>query len=212
MLRAKTPNSLLMRPLERLSGLPSPYDFLEGLGCLYRESHGPSRKGVKVPYLPKDGIINENIRQEMVLGFTGDILDTKGLPAEIGEDVARLFGDCDGLVGNFESIITDLPGHGTSVRHIPQIIDALERMYSPRCTYLSVANNHAGDYPAEVLLDSIHKLEKRGFNVFGWNERPFADIGNSVRVVGATDWSNASCESVYMLDDKKTPLLGKENA
>jgi hypothetical protein len=212
MLRDKNHKSILMRPLERLSGLPSPYNFLEGLGCLYRESHGPSRRGVRIPCLPKDGLINKGIEEELTLGFVGDILDTKGLPAEIGEDVVRFFDDCDAVVGNFESVITDLPGHGTSVRHVPQIIDALEKIFPPQSTYLSIANNHAGDYPPEVLFDSVRKLEERGFNVFGWNERPFADIGDSVRIVGATDWSNASCDSVYMLNNKKTPLLKKENA
>jgi len=212
MLKDKNHKSILMRPLERLSGLPSPYGFFEGLGCLYRETHGPSRRGVRMPALPKDGVINEGVREEITIGFVGDILDTKGLPAEIGEDVIRFFEDCGALVGNFESIITGLPGLGTSVRHIPQIIDALEKLYSPASTYLSIANNHAGDYPAEVLFDSIHRLEMRGFNVFGWNERPFVDIRDSIRVVGATDWSNASCDSVYMLDDKNTPLLQKADA
>jgi hypothetical protein len=86
----------------------------------------------------------------MTLRFVGDILDTKGLSSEINGDVVRFFSDCDVMIRNFESIITDLPGHGTSVRHVLQIIDALEGIFPPHSTYLSIANNHAGDYPADV--------------------------------------------------------------
>jgi hypothetical protein len=213
MFRDKNHKTILMRPLERLSGLPSPYGFFEGLGILYREKYGPNRRrGVKVPYLPKKTVINDGVREELMVGFVGDILDTKGLPAVISEDAIRFFDGCDAVVGNFESIITDQPGHGTSVRHIPEIIDTLERFFPPNSTYLSIANNHAGDYPAEVLFDSIHKLEDRGFHVFGWNERPFIDIGGSLRVIGATDWSNAACDSVFMLDDRVIPALQKADA
>jgi hypothetical protein len=209
----KNHKSILMRPLERLSGLPSPYNFFEGLGCMYREKHGPSHhKGIRAPYSPKTGMVNEGVKEELAIGFVGDILDTKGIPAVISEDLIRFFDGCDAVVGNFESIITDLPGHGTSVRHIPEIIDTLENFFPPRSTYLSVANNHAGDYPATVLFDSIHRLEERGYRVFGWNERPFVDIGESLRIIGATDWSNAACESVYMLDNRKTPQLRKVDA
>jgi hypothetical protein len=69
---------------------------------------------------------------------------------------------------------------------------------------LSVANNHAGDYSADVFYESIRLLENRGFKVFGWNDRPFVDLGSSVRVIGATDWSNAACTEVFMLDQELT--------
>lgn len=209
----KNHKPILMRPLERLVGLPSPYGFFEGIGILYREKHGLDRHGgVRVPYLPKKTMVNEGVRDELMIGFVGDILDTKGLPAVVSDDIGRFFYGCDAVVGNFESIITDLPGHGTSVRHIPEILDTLETVFPPSSTYLSIANNHAGDYPAAVLFDSIHMLEARGYHVFGWNERPYVDIGESLRVIGATDWSNAACDSVYMLDDRKTPQLKKPDA
>jgi len=212
MLSDKNHKSILMRPLERLSGLPSPYNLVEGLGCLYRESHGPSSRGVQLPYPPNEWTLNEGVTEETVLGFAGDILDTKGLPATIEPDAREFFSNCDAVVANFESIITSLPGHGTSVRHTPQILDTLERLFPPHSTYLSVANNHAGDYPAEILFDSVHLLENRGFNVFGWIDRPYTEIGKSIRVIGASDWSNASCDSVAMLDDTKTPVHIKQGA
>ena len=212
MLRDRNHKSILMRPLERLAGLPSPYGLVEGLGCIHRERRGPGRGGTPVPYLPKDGLVNDGVDEELTLGFAGDILDTKGLPAEPADDVVGFFADCDALIGNFESIITDLPGHGTSVRHDRRIVDALKRVFPPGSTYLSIANNHAGDYPADVLFESVDLLESRGFNVFGWNERPFVDVGGEVRVVGATDWSNAACDSVHMLEGALTPSLRKEGS
>jgi len=204
--------SILMRPLEKLSGLPSPYGFIEGLGCLYRESNGPATGGLHLPYPPKTWRVNEGVTEETVVGFIGDILDTKGMTARIESDVAAFFGDCDAVVGNFESIITDQPGHGTSVRHIPQIVEALAATFDPATTYLSIANNHAGDYPAAILTESVRMLEGRGFHVFGLHDSPFADLGDHIRVVGATDWSNAPCSSVAMLEGASTPLLAKPGA
>lgn len=208
----KNHKSILMRPLERLAGLPSPYNLWEGLGCLYRERYGPGRRGVRVPYLPKDCLVNEGISEELTVGFVGDILDTQGLPARVGDDVVDFFSNCDALVGNFESTITDLPGHGTSVRHDPRIIAALARLFPAEATYLSVANNHAGDFPPQVLFDSIRRLEEHGFTVFGWNERPHVDIGASLRVIGATDWSNAASDTVAMLEKQTIAPLKKPGA
>ena len=213
MLRDKNHKSILMRPLEKAFGLPSPYNLVEGLGCMQREQHGPDRKhGVRVPYLPHDSVINEGVTPEFRLGFVGDILDTKGMPAEIAPDIRAFFSDCDALLGNFESIITDLPGHGTSVRHIPAMMDTLAALFPPENTYLSIANNHAGDYPTAVLFNSIRQLEQRGFNVFGWDEKPYIDITSTLRVIGATDWSNAACEHVAMLEKRTTPTYRKAQA
>lgn len=213
MFRDKNHKSIIMRPLEKWFGLPSPYNLWEGLGCMYREQYGPDKnRGVRMPYLPNSAVINADITPELTIGFVGDILDTKSLHAEISKEIRAFFIDCDALLGNFESIITDLPGHGTSVRHIPEIMDTMATLFPPEATYLSIANNHAGDYPTEVLFKSIHHLEQRDFHVFGWNERPYADIGPSLRVIGATDWSNASCESVAMLEPDKTPTFIKDDA
>jgi hypothetical protein len=212
MFRDRSHKSIYMRPLERISGLPSPYGLLEGLGCLHRERRGPGRGGPPIPFPPREWILNEGIAQKVIVGFAGDVLDTRGLPARVGADVSAFYSDCDAVVANFESTITDLPGHGTSVRHIPQIVDALAEVFVPGRTFLSVANNHAGDYPAEVLLSSIRLLEDRGFSVFGLEERPFVDPCPALRVVGATDWSNAACDGIAMLDPRSTPRFMRPGA
>ncbi len=208
MIKDKNNKSILMRPLEKLIKMPSPYSLVEGIGILHREKNKPTfkHKGI-VNYLPKQAQINPNISEKYKLGIIGDILDTQGLPAIVDPSIKEFFQDCDYLIGNFESTITDLQGHKTSVKLKPEILDTLEELFPPEKTFLSVANNHAGDYSKDVFNKSVGMIEDRGFNICGWNERPYLDINDDLRLIVGTDWSNASCDWVYMINKELTPKL-----
>lgn len=213
MLTDKNHKSYLWRPVEKIFGIQSPYNWVESLGWNKRDKSGADAiHGVRVPYLPKDCLVNDGVLEEVTLGFVGDILDTKGLPAKTTPEVTAFFEDCDAIICNFESTITNLPGHKTATRHIRGIIDTLLSAFPPSKTYLSIANNHAGDFPLAVFRESIHLLEQNGYTVFGDTDRPFVDIVGPTRIITGTDWSNASNEHVAMLEKGPTCALRKPDA
>jgi hypothetical protein len=75
----------------------------------------------------------------------------------------------------------------------------LAELFPPDRTFLSVANNHAGDFPQAIFRQSLDSLRKRGFHVFGLWQAPFADIAGCVRVVGASMWRNRPCREIAPL-------------
>jgi hypothetical protein len=62
-----------------------------------------------------------------------------------------------------------------------------------------VANNHAGDLGEEKFFSSVRKLEQSGFNVFGWDKKPFFDINDNIRIISGTAWSNRKRDYVLTL-------------
>jgi hypothetical protein len=131
------------------------------------------------------------VKAAMKLCFIGDIMDMRGHELSIAADVKEFIQSCDFLIGNFEGTITNakkkLP---TTQVHDPSILDSLAACFPPSHTALSLANNHAGDFPAEILQNCLQIVQEKGFHVFGLSERPFVDIGSNVRVVAASMWSN----------------------
>ncbi len=85
-------------------------------------------------------------------------------------------------------------------RHDPSILDSLAGLFPSDQIFLSVANNHAGDFPAAIFRQSVNRLRDRGFHLFGLREAPFADIEGCVRMVAASMWSNRPCGEIAYLD------------
>ncbi|RPI97991.1 MAG: hypothetical protein EHM32_00380, partial [Spirochaetales bacterium] len=113
---------------------------------------------------------------------------------------------CDYLIGDFEGTITGKKSARWPIafdqRHDAAIIGDLAAIFRPERTYLSVSNNHAGDF-GEELFSSVGILKSAGFNVFGWDEAPFADIGSDLRVAAGTMWSNREFAHTLKLDRAK---------
>lgn len=119
----------------------------------------------------------------------------------------EFIGKSDYFIGNFEGTITEQPKKAcfspSDQRHDRGIVDALAAIFTPEKTYLSVANNHAGDFSKEEFLASVNILESYKFNVFGWNERPFVDVNDDIRIIAGTMWSNRKCDYISELQDSK---------
>lgn len=56
--------------------------------------------------------------------------------------------------------------------------------------YLSLANNHAGDFEQSIFHQGLDTLKTIGFNVFGTSNSPFIDLSPNVRIFTGTCWSN----------------------
>ena len=121
-------------------------------------------------------------------------MDMEGHVWVPGDDLKQFFGQCNSLVGNFEATIvtrTQKEPKGVffnvSQRHDENIISSFRNFFDPKRTYLSLANNHAGDFGRLAFERSVRVLEQNGFHVFGLVDAPFVDVGKHVRIITGTE-------------------------
>ncbi len=129
------------------------------------------------------------------VAFIGDIMSVGNRRLTLSPSVASFIADCDYLIGNLEATITDSRSRNGVIFGALQwqdahVIEVLESLFPPAATYLSVANNHAGDFEEQDFKRSVNMLEERGFHLFGHVARPYVDLGNAVRLHASTMWSN----------------------
>jgi hypothetical protein len=205
MRRPRSPLTVLTMGNTKRFGIDSdrggPYPFRESIVWLWRNIRGVRKTNpCGIQTLPRETILNP-IRPRITLGVVGDIMAMGRHTLHIAADVRLFFQGCDCLIGNMEGTVTGAgkPSPGVQ-RHNPSILDVLAGLFHPGRTFLCVANNHAGDYPAGTFKKSINYMRDRGFHVFGLRKEPFADIADGVRVVGASMWSNRPCGEIAFFD------------
>lgn len=186
------------------------YPLKEVFIWIYHYIFGPSNNNKKeLEIIPKRHELNE-VLQEYTLLFIGDIMDLNFNDLMIDESVKVFVRDSDFLIGNFEGTITTEDKEVMDKRHKPQILEALKNLFSPNKTYLSVANNHGGDFGPRSFLGSLQQLKQWGFNVFGTRKNPFVDVNDSIRILGGTQWTNHPCDYLYDLKEPEKYL--RENS
>ena len=169
----------------------------------YRFVRGVSKKNRRnMTYLPQEYMLNK-ITSEKRIAFIGDIMELKERDLLIGKDVKEYLKGVDFLIGNFEATITKEKRIFMDQRHKEQIIDSLEDLFPPEKTFLSVANNHSGDYGATTFLKSCQKLLNRGYTIFGTKQNPYIDLPGEIRIIGGSMWSNRPCD--YIVNFYDTP-------
>ncbi len=180
----------------------TPYNLKETLGWFKRNYFGVTRKnrGLVKP-LPRSFTLNKNVISKYSLAFIGDIMDMNGKNLVIGQALKGFIQECDYLVGNFEATLTDAKGAYMAQRHQSQILDALADLFNPQHSFLSLANNHAGDFGRKIFTESIKEIKSRGFSIFGITEQPYLDIQEDIRIIGGTMWSNQKCNYVAKFDE-----------
>lgn len=186
--------------------LVSNYPVKEAFVWLSHYIFGPSKmKKGNVETIPKDYSLNE-ISPKYTISFIGDIMDLNFKDLIIDESVKRFIRGADFLIGNFEGTLTTMKREVMDKRHKPQIMDALDTLFPPKRTYLSIANNHGGDFGPRNFLNSVNQLKERGFNVFGTGKNPFVDLNDNIRVLGGTQWTNHPCNYIYNLTEPEKYL------
>jgi len=171
--------------------LGTPYDFREEMGWLWRNVMGVKAfNPCGIRPLPQHSELNQ-IQPRMTLCFIGDIMDMRHHRLMIGADLEEFIRPCDFLIGNFEATITHARKPRLAAqRQDPAILDSLANLFPPHRTVLSVANNHTGDFSADILHHSISLMKQKGFHVFGLNRNISIDCESQVRIVAASMWSN----------------------
>ena len=195
----------------------SPYPFHETLEWVVRNGLGASNKNSELTQsIPKKGTLYPDIDTKYCICAVGDIMDMRGSDLSIGPNLSTYVEKNDTkttyYLGNFEATITDKKGPSIYQKHKPQIIDALAELFPPERTYLSIANNHAGDFEPEIFHNSIKLLENAGFHIFGLKSKPTTHLSQSIQlstsitsdisVTTASQWSNLDTDIIPYLDDK----------
>ena len=97
--------------------------------------------------------------------------DAPGRAVRRGRDpfarVAHWLSAADVRIGNLESIVattgTPVPDKPYTFRAHPRVLDPLKRHFDA----VSLANNHAGDYGPQAMLESMRLLDGHGIGWFG---------------------------------------------
>jgi hypothetical protein len=187
------PSGILNQPL-------AAYPLREELRWLWRNIRGVRKTNpCTIQPLPEEALLNP-IRTCLRLGFVGDIMEMRRKSLNITPAVPLFFQDCDYLIGNLEGTITKAGKPRLDAqRHDPSILDTLAGLFPPDRTFLSVANNHAGDFPPAVFRQFLDLLQHRGYHLFGLRTAPCAHIAGCVQVAAASQWSNRPCTEIASL-------------
>jgi len=181
----------------------------ESIWWLWRNVRLKRKNPENITFLPKKICLNK-INSEYSLVFIGDIMDLGHKFLEISSGLKNFVQASDFLIGNFEAIITDAKPRGVDQVHDEKVIEGLKKFYPPSRTYLSVANNHAGDFGRAIFERSVQILADAGFNVFGTVQNPVIELTSDVHVATGTMWSNRTCDFItYIKDIKRSHLKAK---
>ena len=194
------------RSFAKLFTVDTPYNARESIFWAIKSIIGPIRENAGiVEAIPNSYVFDNGVKSELEGIFIGDIMPTYKARLSFSQGLRDFVKGSDFLVGNFAGTITNLrrkfPDLSLDQRHLPQIMGMLTEFFPPEKTYLSICNNHAGDFGEKMFLKSVNMLESHGFKVFGWDKRPYADINDNIRVVIGTIWSNHVCNYVCKLED-----------
>jgi len=192
----------------------TPYNTMESLGWVVRNLTGFSGRnaGVVEP-LKSPHTFNEGLTCRYKVTVIGDILPMEKGRLAIDARLREFIGEGDYLIGNFEGTITEKKSPFWPVafdqRHDAAIVEYLAGMFRPDKTYLSVSNNHTGDFDEEAFSGSVGILKSSGFNVFGWDERPYVEVNDDIRIVAGTMWSNRAFARALPIDGAKDHLKAR---
>jgi len=167
-----------------------PYTPREGLGVLWRNLVGAdARNEADVHFAPRRNVLNA-IDPRVSVGFGGDVMSMFERPLRIDPSVRDFWAPCDHVLLNFEGVITAEPQIAPDQKHTRPILDSLLQAAPAERLVLSLANNHTGDYGEPTCRYTLDLLRERGFRCFGIQDCPSIDLGDDIRVITGTQWSN----------------------
>jgi hypothetical protein len=185
----------------------SPYGLRESVYWLRKRYTGVGdAHGSFVQTIPRSHVLNENVVPEYTLAFVGDIMPAWKKSVEIGDELKDFLHASDYVIGNLEGVVissdkTPLFWVPFDLWHNDANLDNLSSIFPPARTYLSVANNHAGDLGETAFFASMEMLSLKDFNTFGSKYKPFCDLNDDIRVISGTMWLNRRNDFVFWLKD-----------
>jgi len=144
------------------------------------------------------------IDSDINIVFIGDIMPVGHKAISISKEVLEFISSADYLVGNLEGVVTEMrKSFFMDQRFNLQDLNFLKRFMDPSRIYLSVANNHAGDFGKAEFNASVEKIIFSGFNVFGTKQCPQINI-EGIIITAATVLCNKHSGFQYI---NKLPVM-----
>ena len=149
---------------------PTPYSLKEEVYWIWKNIFLCKSDPGILPSLESDFFLNSGIVKYNV-GFAGDLMGIGRKRLVFSQELKTFFADCDYLVMNMESLITEkfYPGSQTNTG---RLLESLAEFFPTEKTFLSLANNHSGDFGYCEFCKSMAIIKKAGFNLFGTAENP----------------------------------------
>ncbi len=196
---------LIIFPL-MFSKIPSPYSATENIYWVFKNLSGFSswNQGL-VENISPVTVVSSEVEPQKEIVFAGDLLPMNGQKLLFTPEIKRYISKNDFFVGSLEGMITEKKSAPSlwnfDMERTRDELNLFRKIVNPQKILLSVANNHAFDYGKEEFDKSNRLLRYAGLNVFGTHEKPFHDMDSSIRIIGATQWSNKKNEGVVTLQE-----------
>jgi len=170
--------------------LQSPYSTAEILRWICKNIFANPAKLNSTEKFPRKTTLNK-IDPLCTIIFFGDVMDLGGKRLVFSDSLLSFFESSNYFIGNFEATISNArKSFFLDQSHDERILSSLSRLMAPQNTFLSIANNHAGDFSDECFETSLKLIIDAGFNTFGLRKKSFVDITEDIRIIGASSWSN----------------------
>lgn len=170
---------------------------------VWRHFFPSNRNPLGLESCPQQVTLQPGLTPQLRVGLLGDIMDIADSELEVADSVVQFFADCDVVIGNLEAPIAPAKTHRQQQRHHARLLHALQRLCPASKFILCLANNHAADYGLTVFQDSAQQIRAAGFQTFGTCEQPFVDVGDDLRVITGSQWTNMPCDFIADADDMK---------
>ncbi|MBN1906834.1 MAG: CapA family protein [Deltaproteobacteria bacterium] len=201
----------------KLRKIATPYSIYETTGVILRNVLGMDHRdhGAPLDFLPYMYNMNPIVKADCSIVFLGDIMSVGMHKITVHESIKNFLSGSQYLVANLEATVTHKRRRkgvifGALQWQNMDTVDVMEDLFPPEATYLSVANNHAGDFEDQHYDESCKLLESRGFHLFGKADRPYVDINTRIRLHAGTIWSNQVSNRVHWLrPGQKINAFGK---
>ncbi len=186
--------------------IATPYNQKENFYWIYKNIFGLShRNSQKVKNIESEYVFDSAINPEYEIAFVGDLNPMNKKKFIFSDEVKAFIQKSDYFVGNFHGIITEMVSTPSiwnfNLRHERGVVDFFRKIMPPQKIMLSVANNHAFDFGKKGFIESSKLLKYAGVKIFGLNKKPYVDLNEGIRIVGATEWLNKKDRGVVPIKE-----------
>lgn len=194
----------------------NPYPTIDKYNeIIERFKNGPRKENYQnIRGIPKEYILN-NVEPKYELVFIGDISYTANKILKFDDIFSNFVKDSNFLIANLEGCLKCAISNNLRKNRIGdvaidiEIFDAIRDFFPLEKIFLSVANNHIGDYDLNTFMKTKEYLEKMDFNIFGYIDKPFADLNEDIRIIGGSMWSNRPCAFITNIYDSEKNIKKK---
>ena len=145
--------------------LSQPYNKREILQFIRNHLFGPWKKYQGLTnFIPENFTANSGIKQQLKIGFIGDIMSFGQYEFLINKSIKAFFSDCDYLVGNFEGLLTQKKRRALFQQiHSEKTLTMIYKIFTVKKTIICCDNNNSADLGLEIFNERYNALKDYGY-------------------------------------------------